>query len=277
MSQDGRLSSLAADLRAADPDRWLLTLFATPDRRQDLVTLACFNLELARNADQVSQPMLGEIRLQWWRDAVAGIEAGTPRETPVILALAELLARAPGLSRFLARMIDARGIELYPEPPADLAALERYLADSSGALNGAWVALCGAADAGAVAMAERLGIAFGLVGVIRSVERHARAGRVLLPADHLARAGLGADDLRQRDVAGALRAPLAALADRADELLSAPVPKSGPELRPVTLGAALTRLYLRRLRQADYDIRRPRIHPGVPRRQIALLRAALLG
>ena len=58
-------------LRRQDPDRYLTALFAPADRRPDLFSLYAFNLELARARESVSEPIMGRMRLQWWRDALA--------------------------------------------------------------------------------------------------------------------------------------------------------------------------------------------------------------
>ncbi len=72
MSKDGEgPSGLARQLRALDRDRFVTALFAPPAARDELIALYSFNLELARIAEQVSEPMIGEIRLAWWREAVA--------------------------------------------------------------------------------------------------------------------------------------------------------------------------------------------------------------
>ena len=70
-----RSTDLMRTLRAADPDRYLSMLYAPQDRRADLLALYAFNAEIAGIRDRVSEPMPGEIRLQWWRDM---IDAGTP-------------------------------------------------------------------------------------------------------------------------------------------------------------------------------------------------------
>lgn len=57
------------DLQRLDPDRWLTTLFAPDASRPGLFALYAFNAEIARARESVSQPMIGQIRLQWWREA----------------------------------------------------------------------------------------------------------------------------------------------------------------------------------------------------------------
>src|SRR3546814_15149921 len=77
----------AAEVRRQDPDRWLTALFAPDARRPALLALYAFNAEIARAREAVSQPMIGQIRLQWWREDWEGMEAGGVRAHPVVLAL----------------------------------------------------------------------------------------------------------------------------------------------------------------------------------------------
>ena len=62
--------TLAATLRQHDRDRYLTTLFAPSDRRGALIALYSFNFEVAKTREVVREPLLGRIRLQWWRDAI---------------------------------------------------------------------------------------------------------------------------------------------------------------------------------------------------------------
>src|ERR1700730_69402 len=64
--------AIAALVRRHDPDRFLTALFAPPEKRDALLTLYAFNHELARAREAVSEPPLGLIRLQWWREVVEG-------------------------------------------------------------------------------------------------------------------------------------------------------------------------------------------------------------
>ncbi|MGE5502428.1 MAG: squalene/phytoene synthase family protein [Ignavibacteriales bacterium] len=77
-------------VRRADPDRWLASRFIEDEKaRADVVALYAFNDELARVAHTVREPLMGEIRLTWWREAMEELSAGKPpRKHPVIEALA---------------------------------------------------------------------------------------------------------------------------------------------------------------------------------------------
>ena len=77
-------------LKREDEDRWLSSRYAPAEARQKLVALYAFNLELAKVRTIVSEPGLGAIRFQWWRDAIGEIaEKKVPRKHDVVLAVAE--------------------------------------------------------------------------------------------------------------------------------------------------------------------------------------------
>lgn len=93
---------LDAQVRAADPDRWLSSRFVSdPAGRADLIALYAFEAELMTIPTRVTQPMLAEMRYVWWRDQMDGVFSGTPRKGhPVLEALTatagrRLLDRAP--------------------------------------------------------------------------------------------------------------------------------------------------------------------------------------
>jgi len=153
-------------VRRADSDRWLASRFITdPAARADVIALYAFNHELARIAESVREPLMGEIRLTWWREALDEIFAGaTPRRHPVVDALALVirrrnLARAP-----FEAMVEARFSDLEPDALADDAALEGYIDATAGALMALSVAVVAGAEAHAVRPAAR---AWGLAGLLR--------------------------------------------------------------------------------------------------------------
>src|SRR5688572_31872194 len=95
------LSYCAREVRRADYDRFLTVLFAPPAARERLFALYAFNHEIAKVRETVSEPMLGQIRLQWWREAIATIYEGKPRPHAVVDALAAAVAeRGPPRAGF---------------------------------------------------------------------------------------------------------------------------------------------------------------------------------
>lgn len=82
-------------LRTGDEDRWLSSRYAEPDARNDLIALYAFCWELARVRLIVTEPTLGAIRFQWWRDALTELEEGRPpRAHDVVSVVAVMLDRS---------------------------------------------------------------------------------------------------------------------------------------------------------------------------------------
>lgn len=116
------------EVRRADRDRFLCSLFAPEPARRGLLALLAFEHELARTPSVTSEPMLAEIRLEWWREAV-GEAAGErkPRAQPIVEALTEI-ARRHGLSvEMFVGLIDAHAEEI--EGALDVVRAGRALAD----------------------------------------------------------------------------------------------------------------------------------------------------
>jgi len=116
---------LDALVRRVDPDRWISSRFIRDLQvRADVIALYAFDHELARAPRVASNPLIGEIRLTWWREALDEIFEGRPvRRHPTAAALAaavrrHALARAP-----LETLIDARYRELDPQPMDEKEAL----------------------------------------------------------------------------------------------------------------------------------------------------------
>ena len=254
------LSPVAETVRRHDPDRFLASLFAAPERREALFTLYAFNHELARAREVASEPLLGLIRLQWWREVVEGTAKRHEVATPLAAALeAGLLPRT-----VLLEMIAGREAA---ESPADHAAWRGYLAATAGALAEA----AGYALAGNQAPAARLrglGMAYGVAGQLRSVAVLAAQGRCLLPEAVLAAHGTSSHAITAGRDAAAVQAAIAELAQTGRDLLRA----HAGRLPRAVLAAALPAVLARR------DLR----HPGVlaPRGlgdRLAVLAAAALG
>jgi len=117
-------------VRAADKDRFLSALFAPAEHRNALLALYAFNLEIARVREVAREALAGEIRLQWWSDAVEGRGEGHP----VAAALLETVARYQLPTEPFRTLIDARRFDLYDEPMRSLADLERYAKGASAGL-----------------------------------------------------------------------------------------------------------------------------------------------
>lgn len=251
----------ADQVRRHDHDRFICTLFAKPHARAGLHALLAFNLELARIREAVSQPLLGQIRLKWWSEALDGVFAGKPPQHAIAEALADTVRRFDLPRDPFDTLIEARNLDMTDAAPADLAALIDYAEGTSAALFDLKLSILGVDAPAARAAARDVGVAWALAGLARAVPFHARARRIYLPADLNRDAGLDVFRLfdgRLSDprVAGSLAQVVTHVAESARSRLAAArarhrqVPK--PAL-PALLPATMATRDLRRLRRAGYN------------------------
>lgn len=170
-------------LHKADPDRRLAALFAPAQTRDALLALYVFNHEIARIPESVTEPLIGEMRLTWWREAIEALYADPPqpRRHDVLEALAPLIGRLPK-SEVLG-LIEARRDDLEAAGPDTLAAVEAQVgARAVGLMR---LALRLAAPDADLELAEIAGRAWGLVGLLRAYPQgHARGRPPFRPELH---------------------------------------------------------------------------------------------
>lgn len=272
-----RADMVAAAVRDGDRDRYLATLYAPRDRRAALFALYAFDIEVSRVRDHVSEPLPGEIRLQWWRDA---IDAGQGGGHPVADALVEAVSeyRLPKVA--FAKLLDARIFDLYDDPMPDRAALEAWCGETASAVFqlAALIVDPEAAPAAAEA-AGHAGCAVGMAGILRQLPRQVARGQCCVPLDLLAAAGSDRDQFVSGESAPANRRAIEAMValgrehDAKFRAAAAGLPAS---LRPALLPAATARAWLDRFARAADPLRKP-VSLSPLRRQWILLRAASRG
>jgi phytoene synthase len=265
-------------VRDGDPDRYFATLFAPADKRPALFALYAFNLEVARVRDSISEPMPGELRLQWWRDALQGETRGNVRANPVAAALDDTVVRFRLPRQALVDLIDARVFDLYDDPMPTLADLEGYCGETSSALiRLACVILNDGADPGAADAAGHAGVAYAITGLLRAFPWHARRGQVFLPAQVFNRHGVSRDDVVSGRSGPGLVAALAEIREIAREHLRRTRDQRAAvsaKLAPAFLPLALVEPYLARMERAGYDPFRTTVDLPQWRKQWILWRAA---
>ena len=194
----------AALVREADKDRYLANLLIPEPARTHAFALHAFNAEIAAVRDRAREPLAGEIRLQWWRDALSGKAAGDAERNPVAAALIDTVERRRLPRDLLIALVDARRFDVYDEGMPSIAALEEYLRTTSSTLFDLVARLLD--DRSSAAASEAAGIAHGLTGLLRSFPIHAARGQIYLPADLLEQTGTPPGDvLTGTDTVGAAR------------------------------------------------------------------------
>ena len=168
------LEACAEIVQRGDPDRFAAVMAAPTAARARLFPLYAFNLEVARAPWVSKEPMIGEMRLQWWRDVVAEPVA---RAHEVAGPMHALIRRAGLPLDVLDRLIAARLHDAFGQPFADRAAFDSYLEDTGAGLMWLAALVCGGTDEQA---ARNLGWAAGLASYLRAVPELEARGRLPL-------------------------------------------------------------------------------------------------
>jgi len=254
-------SKAAADfctelVRAHDFARYATTLFAPVAQRRALLALYAFNVEILRVREQVSQPLPGEIRMQWWTDMLEGAGHGGVEGNPVAaeLLLAIRNHRLP-VGR-LSRLIDEHQFDLYNDPMPTMAALDGYLGDTSSALFSLGADIAGLQSPEIEHLARHAGLAQGIAQVIAALPRDASRRQLFLPLQLLEQHGSGMEEVFAGRQTPTLRAALDRLIGEARAHLKtalALLENAPPEVRPVFLQLSLVARDLERMARADTD------------------------
>ena len=252
---------LAAEVRRADPDRYFASLFAPARARPYLHALYAFNHEVAHVAESVREPMLGAIRLEWWREAAEGAAKGSPRPHDVARGLSALFAETGLKLRDFETLIVARGFDPSNEHFLDFTALENYLDATGGAVMRLAAELLG----GDPKLTREAALAYGLTGLLRSLPFHNRRHKLYFPMELLREEGLTPDEFFLLENDPRIEKVVQRTMARAwDHFRAARQIKPRAAL-PAILPAALVPVYLKRMGK---DV-------PIHRRQMALLSAAM--
>jgi 15-cis-phytoene synthase len=243
-------------VRTHDFTRYVSTLFMPGEQRRALVALYAFNVEISRVHEQVSQPLPGEMRLQWWTDMLAGTDHGGVEGNPVAaeLMLAIRAWRLP-VER-LSRLIDEHQFDLYNDPMPTMAALEGYINDTSSALFSLGAGIAGRSSDAIDHIARHAGLAQGIAQVIAALPLDASRRQLFVPQQVLESHGCGIEEVFAGKQTPKLRAALDQLLGEARGHLKtaytllADVP---PQIRPVFLPLAMVEHDLQRMSRADSD------------------------
>lgn len=247
--------AFCADLvRSHDFPRYVATLFAPAAERRALLALYAFNVEIVRVRDQVSQPLPGEIRLQWWTDMLSGHVHGSAEGNPVAAELLRAIHDFDLPVEPLSLLADEHQFDLYNDPMPTLTALEGYLAATCSALFALAARIMAPPSEAAEHLARHAGLAQGIVQTIANLPRDAAHRQLFLPQQLLTSHGCGMEDVFAGKETPNLHAVLEQLAGEAEQHLTAAlsllaeVPAS---VRPAFLPLSQVRADLKRLSRPE--------------------------
>ena len=251
------LSYAAEQVRRYDHDRFLTAIFAPASTRENLYALYAFNIEIAKVREVVTEPLIGQMRLQWWRDTLDKLFAGGTVAHAVAGPLGRVIAEARLGRADFDRLIDTREADLDSTPISDFQALLDYAEGTSAPLLALALAATGGGQGEVAREVARLaGAGWALVGLLRAVPFHARQQRLYLPTNRLATAGVKVGRLFELQPQAELKTVVREIAQHADGLLKAArgrvreLPKAG---RSPALLIELGRFHLSDLARAGWD------------------------
>lgn len=254
---DKSAPAFCADLvRDHDFARYASTLFMPADQRRALLALYAFNVEVSRVRHHVTQPLPGEVRLQWWTDMLAGKEHGSVGSNPVAAELLQVIRHFDLPVEGLSRLIEEHQFDLYNDPMPTMAALEGYVGDTSAALFSLAARVIVPPLPEVDHLARHAGLAQGFVGVVAVLPYDASRRQLFIPQQLLEKHGSSIDEVFAGRQTPRLRAAIGELLDEARQHLDAAFTLLGDvpaEVRPVYLLIALVRRDLARLSRADND------------------------
>jgi phytoene synthase len=271
------LAACEATVRRHDPDRYFSALFAPADRRRFLFVLYAFNYEVARIGERSREPMMGAIRLEWWRETVMQARDGRPRTHPVAIGLAEVLSEHALPEELFEALLDAREFDIAADSFADVGELERYCdATSSGLMRIAASVLN--SDSNGDTYLKHAGSAYAITGLLRAIPFHAVRGKLYLPRDLFEAEGLTPGDVIAGRCDGSLKRVVLELSSVARRHIQSA--RAAVHDRPegiAALPAALAPLYLNQIGKSGFNPLRSSSDVPLFRRQLVLLRGAMTG
>jgi phytoene synthase len=250
-------AAFCADLvRTHDFVRYASTLFLPAGQRRALLSVYAFNVEISRVREHVTQPLPGEMRLQWWTDMLQGAGHGGVEGNPVAAELLQTIDEFRLPVEPLSRLIEEHQFDLYNDPMPSMAALEGYVTDTSSALFSLGARTAAPPSAAIDHLARHAGLAQGMAQVVAMLPLDAARRQLFLPLQLLQQHGSGMEQVFSGKQTPPARAAIDHVVGEARKHLGtafellAHVP---PQVRPIFLPLALVRRELNRMSRADAD------------------------
>ena len=185
--------------RAQARDQWLGALYADESARGALFALAGFDTEIRQALKRARDPNLAAMRLQWWRETIAGERPDEAAGSPVALALRAAVDAYALPRAWLEAMLDARLQEIAPQDDFNLAAFKAFAGESEGArLRLAARIAAGGQDLDPAEAHAPAGMALTLTRLLDELPFKAGSAPTLIPGDVAARHGADAAEFDAR-------------------------------------------------------------------------------
>jgi phytoene synthase len=250
-------AAYCADLvRTHDFPRYASTLFLPGVHRRPILAIYAFNIEITRVRGQVSQPLPGEMRLQWWTDLLSGRNHGGVEGNPVAAELLWTIRTWRLPVERLEQLIVEHEFDLYNDPMPSLSALEGYANDTDAALFACCARILVRPSEVIDHVARHAGLAYGMIDVINRLPQDTARRQLFLPQQFLQQHGSSVEEVfagRQTPQARAAVDQLVGEASKHLKTAMAMLADAPQEVRPAFLPLALVRRDIKRLERRDTD------------------------
>ena len=213
------MDEIESQLAETDPDRYVANFFAPASARPGLAALYAFDNEVARIGLSVREPMVGHIRLAWWREQIAAIYAGEAVHAPVSKALAAAVKRWQPPRLLFDSYVNARACDLDEAPFADETAFETSARQTAGSILLLALRVLGA-DHRAEAAVQHTAPAIAYRTALREFQAARAVRRYRQPVAWLESAGLAVEDALADDASPELGIVTAKARERIDRCLA---------------------------------------------------------
>jgi 15-cis-phytoene synthase len=243
-------------VRSHDFARYASTLFLPGVHRRPMLAIYAFNVEISRVREQVSQPLPGQMRLQWWTDLLAGHDHGGIEGNPVASELMWTIRTWRLPIERLAQLIIEHEFDLYNDPMPSLSALEGYANDTGSTLFACCARILVRPSEAIDHVARHAGFAYVMTEVINHLPQDIARRQLFLPEQFLRQHGSSVEEAFAGKETPQARAAVDQLVEEARKHLKtamallADVPQ---EVRPAFLPLALVRRDIKRMSRRDTD------------------------
>ena len=282
------LSYIASNTRQHDRDRFLCSLFAPKEMREGLFAILAFNIEVSKTREMVHDELLGQIRLQWWRDVIELLYDNSSGKKINHLVASELAVAIEKfkLSRTLFdQLIDSRSRDLFDSPFNDETELNEYIYGTSATLSMLLLEiLCPTTNIllrREIEAAQYVGIAWALTGIVRASTVLAKQKRIYIPQTLMDEFGVDCADFYALNATNGILNATAYIVNlarieitKAREILQGKIKR---HYLALLLQASLAEMYLNRIELSGFDPFSPKIETGRAWRQIKIAFMAARG
>ncbi len=269
-------------VKAEDYDRYLLSLFMPEEKQAGIWAIFAFNIEIAKTREQVSDPMLAEIRLQWWQNALNKLADDKTEDHPICQALAGAKKQGTVSFNLCTDMIKARQNDLSVATCSSLEQLINYTSATAGALHEfALRYLVSEPSIDTLKATRQSGTAWGLIGIVRAIGFQAQLNQNDLPSELLAEMDIDDSTVFKGEMLPALWDVVDKMLDAAEGLINdSRVQRKSVDKNAIPLLAInrLSEAYIKQLRnRALNPYQQLATHGAGPKAMFNLLLANIFG